>query len=159
PDVVDGELPVAVDDPLLDPADDPGVAGAVNDVEADAADLSQVVVEVRSIVVESCEDEAVVALGASGNQAPFLALEVLVVIVLESGNADELALQVVSPAMVGAHEGGGVTLLGPADRVAPVAAGIEQDLGVSFLVPHGDYAVLADVVHEEVARVRDLRVV
>jgi hypothetical protein len=50
-------------------------------------------------------------------------------------------------------------LFSPADRIAPMAAGVEQDLDAAFLVPDDDDAVLTDVVEEEVARVRDLAVV
>jgi hypothetical protein len=52
-----------------------------------------------------------------------------------------------------------VTLFGPADGVAAVAAGIEEDLDAAVFVADDDDAVLADVVEEEVSRVGDLALV
>ena len=78
---------------------------------------------------------------------------------LEPGDADKRTFEVVGPAVVGAHEAGGVALLRPADGVATVAAGVNQDLRVAVGVAHDDDAVLADEGHEEVAGVGDLRFV
>src|SRR5262249_24409152 len=83
----------------------------------------------------------------------------LVVVVLEAGDADELALEVVGPAVVGAHEGGRMPFFGPADGVAAVTAGVEEDLGVALLGPDGGGAVLTDGAHEEIAGTGDLALV
>ena len=126
-------------------------------VEADASDVAEVLLEVRRLRVHVGEDEAVVALDLRGlDQAPVLAVELLVVDLFEAGDADEVALQVVGPAVVGAHEGAGVPFLGAADRVAPVAAAVDQHLGLHVVIADDDDAVLAHEGHEEVARVGDL---
>ena len=52
-----------------------------------------------------------------------------------------------------------MAFFGPADGVAAVAAGVEQDLGAAFFVADDDDAVFADVGLEEVARVGDLGLV
>ena len=56
-DVVDCKLPVAVDDPLLDSADDLRVAGADDDVDAHAADVTKVVVEIGRFQVQGLRQE------------------------------------------------------------------------------------------------------
>ena len=107
---------------------------AAMQVEADAADVAEELVERRRLRVQGGEDEALVAVDLRRvDQAPVLAVELLVVDVLEAGDADEVALQVVGPAVVGAHERGRVALFGPADGVAAVAAGVQQDLGLPSL--------------------------
>src|SRR5262249_1378326 len=59
----------------------------------------------------------------------------------------------------GTHKAGGVTLLGPANGVAAVAAGVEQNLDAALAVADDDDAVLTDVGGEEVARLLDLALV
>jgi len=160
PEVVDGELPIAADDVLLNAADNLEVAAHCLDVETDPADVAEEVIEVRRFRVERRENIAVIALDLGGaDEAPVLAVEVLVVVVLESRHADQCAFEVIGPAVVGTHEGGRVAFLGPADGVAAMAAGVEQDVEAARLVPDDNNAVLADVAEEEIARVGDLRLV
>src|SRR5262249_15564130 len=114
----------------------------------------------HGIRVERRKDKAVVALDLrGGDQSPCLAVKVLVVIVLESGNADQAAFEVVGPAVVRAHEACCPALFRPADCVSSMAAGVEQHLYAALFVSNDDDAVLADVIEEEVARIRNLALV
>src|SRR5438477_558645 len=62
PDVIGGELPVAANGPLLDPADDPRVALSDHLVDADRRDVTEVILQRRRAHVECGEDEAAVGI-------------------------------------------------------------------------------------------------
>ena len=153
-----GQLPVGVQGPFVDAADDFGAAlGAVEKGVEIPGHLSEVIEERRSFGVESGEVEAAVVVDLShGHEAPLGGVQFVVVGLLEAGDSDELAVVAVGPAMVGADEGGGVAGIGAADAVAAVTADVEE--GVDFaggVTGHKD-RVFAHVGGEEVAWVRDL---
>jgi hypothetical protein len=61
--------------------------------------------------------------------------------------------------MVGAHEGGRVAFVSPADGIPTMTAGVEQDLGITVLVSYDDDAVFSDVGRKEVSRIGNLGIV
>src|SRR5205085_305556 len=92
-----------------------------------------------------CEDQAAVALDAGrGDQAPVGPVQLFVVNLLVTRDADEAAFEVISPAVVLAHEGVGVTFVGLADGVATVAAGVDEDVVLALLVFRDDDGIAAN---------------
>ena len=126
--------------------------------QARAADVAQIVAQARRFGIEGGEPEAEIVLGAGLVQAQAGAVEIVAVVGLLPGHADQLAVQGVVPAVIAADERFGPALLGPAERIAPVAAGVEEDMDLALLVASADDLVLADVVDHVVARLGDLAV-
>src|SRR6185369_910747 len=87
------------------------------------------------------------------------AIDCAAVIGLLAWNRDEPAVQRVVPAVIAADEVLRVPLLAAAQRVATMATAVEQDIDVAVVVADDDHLILADVVDEVVARLRDLRLV
>ena len=122
--IVDGDLPVAVDDVLLDAVHGFDRAVGHEQPQADAADLSQIVVKRRRFGIERREVEAVGVIDLCRlGESPLRLVEVLSVVGRQARYADQVSVQVVVPAVIGADERFGIALLGTAKRVAAMAAG------------------------------------
>ncbi len=159
--VLGAELPVARHLPLLDPTQHLRAAlaavAAVEQQVQEEAHAAQVVVQRRRRGVPGGPDAAFV----DGHlrhfdQAPLRPVELLVVALFERRNADQVAVQPVAPAMIGAGEGGGVAFVVAAHAHAAVAAGIQEHVQPALAVPRQDDRLLAHGRHEEVARLRHL---
>ena len=158
--VVDRELPVAVDDELLDAGDDLDVPPQRDQVDAQPAGRAEVVLEPRGRRVERREDEAVVALELRDLAKAKLAhVEIALVELVDPGDADEVPADVVRPPVVRAHEGLGVAFVGSAHRVAAVHARVQEAPDAAVLLPDREDVVEPHGRLDEVARLGDLRLV
>ena len=143
--VVDRELPVARDHELLDAGHDLEVAAQHHEVDREPRRRPEVVVERRRGRVHRCEDEALVRVELRDLAEPVLgAVELVVVQLRHPGDADEAAVEAIGPPVVGAHEDLGVALLGAADRVATMSAGVEEALDAAVLLAHDEHVVAPD---------------
>jgi hypothetical protein len=106
------------------------------------------------------EDEALVGreLG-DGRKAETVLVHLAGIEVLVAGDPDEPSVDTVRPPVVRAQEALGVALLGATDRVTAVHAGVQHGPDAAVLLPHDQHVVPAHHGREEIARLRDLRLV
>src|SRR5215467_7373713 len=92
-------------------------------------------------------------------QAELTAIERVVIVGLLSRYADQATIERVVPAVIAADKGFRAPLLGAAERVAAMTAGVEKNIDLGLAVANDDDLVLADVIDEVVAGIGNLRVV
>ena len=128
--IVDGDLPVAVDDVLLDTIEGHDIAFVQHALDADTADVAQIVEQAGRRRIQGREVEALVVIDLRRRgQAPLRLVNVVAIEVRLAGNADQPAVQAVGPAVVAADKSLCVAKLGPAQRIAAMAAGVQQRRG------------------------------
>ncbi|MPM41870.1 hypothetical protein SDC9_88530 [bioreactor metagenome] len=121
---------------------------------------AEVLLEVGGVLVPGAEPEALVVLDPRDlDGAEVAALEGLRVGGLLARDLDQVAGEVVRPAVEGAGEALGGALVDPADAHAAVPALVEERLDAAVLLPDDHHRVLADVGLQEVALLGDHRVV
>ncbi len=158
--VVDRQLPIALRPVLAHAVQELDLAPGGHQVDAEAAHPAEVLLERRRRWIEGRENEAAVARHLGGGcEPPSLAIQVAAVEDVLAAHADQRAVEVVTPAVVGADEARGVAEFRPADAVAPMRTGIQQDVDAAVAPAHNNHFVLADPVREEVARLGELGLV
>ena len=122
--------------------------------------LAQVLAKRRRVGVEGGEQQPLVAvqLGHRG-QTPLIRVQLAVISLLEAGHGNQLTVGPVGPAMVGAHEAGGVARVGPAYPVPAVATHVQEGVYLAPAVTGHHHRVLTHIGGEEVTRLRYLALV
>ena len=90
------------------------------------------------------------------DETPLRAVELRMIGLAEIGDADQLAVGAVAPAVIGAGENRGVAFVVAAHLHAAVAARIQEDVDLAGPVAAQDHQFLAHARDEEIAGVRDL---
>src|SRR5690348_4087664 len=92
-------------------------------------------------------------------EAETTAIQVIVVVCLLPGNSNEPAIERVIPAVIAANKGLRMSLFCTTECIAAMTARIQKNVDLAGLVADGDDLILADIVDEVVAGIRNLRVV
>src|SRR4029453_7549434 len=162
--VLGRELPVAGNEPLVDPADRLRAALAAiprveEEVEVELV-ATDVLGELRSRGVPGGPDRALVVLHPRDlDEPPAAPVELGAVGVLRERHAHQRAVGRVAPAVIRALELHRVALVVAAHLHAPVPARIQEHANPSGAVAAEDDRLLAHARREEVARLRDLALV
>jgi hypothetical protein len=151
------QLPVALQLPLVDAADhDRALAVVIEHGIHVPGHVTEERAESDRFGVPGAEDQPVVAVDVRDlDQTPLAGGEGLGVANLV-GDADQVAFQVVGPAVVGAGEVAGGADVGAAHPGSAVPAGVEEGADPAVLVHSDDHRILTHVGGEEVARPLEL---
>src|SRR5262249_12955689 len=153
--------PIARHDPFMHAADDLDTAlAAIKEHVEIPLHLAEIVVQWQRIGIERGEPQSLVIVELRyWRQAPALAVQFIVVGLLQIRHADQPPVIAVRPAMICAGEGGGVTGIGAAQPVATMAADIQKCVYLSAAVAHHQNRVFTHIGGEEIARLRNLALV
>src|SRR5579885_2355621 len=148
------ELPVALQHPSMHPANHLGAAGAAAEIAVDVPEhVAQVVAQRWRIGIPVAEHLSVDSCKARYLEgAPFALVKFVAIAVFFVRNGDEVAGEVVTPAMIGAGECAGVAAIRPADAHPAMAALIQKRPNRSVLLPHDQHGIFGHVSGKEVAR-------
>jgi len=161
-----GELPVAGDNPLLNAAHHGGARlGAVEHGVHIGRGVAQIGLEVGGLGIPICEDQALVGFHARLQRTPVGFVEAAIAFFLVTKGAfferhvDQVAGDVIGPAVVGAGEGLGVARIGAANAHATVAALVEEDFDAAVFLAHHDHRVFTHVGGHVVPGLGDVGIV
>ena len=158
--IVDGELPVAIDDELLHAGHDFHVALQGQEVEPKFARHAKVLIKRRSRGVVRGEDEPLEAVQLGNLAEAYLRpVEVLPIEVPVAGDPGQRPVNAVRPAMVRTEEALHIPLLCPTNGVAAVRTGVQHRLDAAILLAHYQHVVTPHNGLEEIAGFRDLGLV
>ena len=154
------ELPVARHDPFMGRDDlDPALAPVDKGVEI-PRHLAEIIAQRRRLGIEGGEPQPLVIVELRHRrEAPAVAVELVMIGLLQIRHAGQPAVIAVGPAVIGAGEARGVAAVGAAQPVAAMPADIEKGVHLAAGVAHDQHRVLAHVGGEEIAGPRDLAVV
>src|SRR5271156_4046679 len=155
------ELPIARHDPFMHAADDLDTAlAAIKEHVEIPLHLAEIIVQRRCRGVESGEPQPLVIVELRyWSKAPVLAIQFVVVGLLQIRHASEPPVIAVGPAVIGAGKGGGIAGIGAAQPVATMTAYIQKSVNLPRCIAHHQNRVLAHIGGEEIARLRDLALV
>jgi hypothetical protein len=156
--ILSWELPVAGYYPLVYAAD--YLSSALSPIKESIeipGGFPQVVQQRRRCGIKGGEEEALVAAQLGHwDEAPLFPVQLTKVSVLVVGHTHQATIVAVSPAVVGASKGGGVSAIRSAEPIPPMAAHIEKGIYPPMAIPNHYYRILAHVGGEEVSRLGDL---
>src|SRR5713101_2284211 len=156
-----GELPVAIEHPFVESADDFGAfIGAVEVGVEIPLHVAKVVGEGKRFGVPVAEDESLVVLEARDSERTPLALvEFVVEAVLLVRHRDEITRDVVGPSVIRAHENFRVAHVGAAKAHPAMAALIHEGRDRAVALSHDEDRILGHVGRKKVTRLRNLALV
>ena len=119
--------------------------------------LAEIVEERRRLRVEGGEQQPLVIVELRHrHETPALALQFVVIGLLQIRHADQLAVIAVGPAVIGAAEAGRIAVIGSAQPVAAMPADIEEGAYHSIGAAHYQDGVFTHIGREEIAGFGDL---
>ena len=153
-----GQLPVAAQIPAVQPGQGNHAAFSLVEDEIEIPlHIPEVGIQALGVLVETGKDEAPKRFHAGHfDQTPVLPVELLVIGFFELRHTDEPTLVVIRPAVVGAGKRSGVAGVQAAHARAAMAAGVQKDPDFSACRPADQDRLLAHIVGNEVARIREL---
>src|SRR6185437_13198348 len=117
---------------------------------------TEIILEGRRGLVETRPDRAVELRHPRADEAPFLALELALIALLEFRHAGQRTVEPIGPAVIGADEAVAVPRIIAAGGHPAVPAAIEQHIDRALLVARDDHRLGAAARQEEITVLRQL---